>query len=444
MIKESTLSQEEMNRLIHTGYRCQCGSPLSVAWGGSFGYQGYILRCGRDIKHVNFERPVEMSLHTDCNMPGWKLSRERSMALEAKVGPDKKQALMKYEGVAALSTLEAKEIITTMWPGAEKASPAEVFKAITICHQYGLNPLVGHLHLIPFDKKDATGKVVGKTYAAVKGIGANRLIARRKHSFSYIDMTPRYMTEEEEKKVWKTVDPDKIRFIVTLKDTKTGATASGYGEWAKYKSVGGKKYLNNPKGIDKGNSVENMSGIRAERQALDRLYPADMPTSIPFEDELSERPVVEVEPASGSPEKSPVIDAETGEILEGEFTESQGDPGGIFVEENPEPVTAGAPVGTATAGAPPAAVMAPPAAKPPAASTVGTKQPTKKSAAPAPGTREYNIQMIRAAANKLKWDNKRLTDEMAKKYLGVISYDGLTDDELQDFASKLTDMAECA
>ncbi len=419
MIKESTLSLEEMNRLVNSGSRCQCGSNLTIAWGGGFNYQGYILRCGRDVNHVNFERPVEINPYSDTDMPGWKMSRKRRTALEAIVGTEKANALMKYQGVATLSKLEAKEIITTIWPGAEKASPAEVFKAITICHQYGLNPLMGHLYLIPFDKKDKTGKVIGRTYAAVRGINANRLIARRKHSFSYIDMTPRYMTEEEEKKVWKTIDPDKVRFIVTLKDTKTGATASGYGEWAKYKIVNGKKYLNNPKGIDKGNSVENMSGLRAERQALDRLYPADMPSAIPFEDEYIEqqgaRQSVVVEPASIDSEKSPVIDKETGEILDGEFSEIEG-----TAEEVPtgEPVTGG-----------------------PTAAGIGASAAASSSDE---NPRDYNIRMIRSAASKLKWDSKRLGEEIAKKHLSAGSLEALTDDELQEFASKITDMAECA
>ncbi len=450
MIKESTLSRSEMQRLIDSGYRCQCGSLLSVAWGGKFGYQGYILRCGRDVDHVNFERPIEQDLHTDCNMPGWKMSRRRRTALVEKVGQEKAQALMKYQGVATLTKVELADIMNTMWPGADNASPAEVKKAILLCSQYGLNPLANHLYLIPFETKDKkTGAVVKVTYAAVKGINARRLIARRKHSYSEINNTPRYMTEEEEERAWKTVNEDEVRFIVTLRDMVTGATASGYGRWPKWRTWTNpktgevKRYPNDPKGVEKGNSAENMAAIRAERIALDKLYPADMPSAIPFEDEYLEQQraqqSVVIEPSENSQVKPASIDAETGEILDGVFSESesQEEPGGIVVEEDPKPVTATV-EGKVVTGESTTVPTAPPS-KPQQA-----KQSAKKSTAPVPGTREYDIQMIRSAASRLKWDNKRLTDEMAKKYAGVISFDGLTDDELQEFASKITDMAECA
>jgi len=37
------------------GHICgDCGSNLTVAWGGKFGRQEYIIRCGRDVNHKNF------------------------------------------------------------------------------------------------------------------------------------------------------------------------------------------------------------------------------------------------------------------------------------------------------------------------------------------------------------------------------------------------------
>lgn len=437
MLKDSDVSSERMHFLAERG-RCSCGCPLSIAWGGAYGYAGFILRCGKDIDHKDFEVPFEINPYSDTDMPGWKLSKKRRIQLEAKVGPEKKQALMKYEGVATLSKLEAKEIINTMWPGAEKASPAEVFKAITICHQYGLNPLVGHLYLIPFEKKDKkTGQVIGVTYAAVKGINANRVIARRKHSYSYIDNTPRYMTEEEEKRVWKIVDPDQIRYIVTLKDMVTGATASGYGQWSKWKSWTNpktgevKKYPNEPKGIDKGNSPETMSSHRAERQALDRLYPADMPSNIPFEDEFAERQQAQVET------KEPVIDKETGEIIEGQFSEV-GEGEELPLDELPEGDEKTAEPGQT-------AERAAGKGETDLSSQKGKGQkPRGVSAAEADSPRAYNIRMARSAASKLKWTNERLMEELKTRCKGVLSFDEATEDELQNFASQITDMADCA
>jgi len=64
----------------------------------------------------------------------------------------------------------------------------------------------------------------------------------------------------------------------------------------------------------------------------------------------------------------------------------------------------------------------------------------------APGAdseRDYNKQMIREAAGKLKWDFKRLSKEL-KDRTGFGSMDELPDDKLYEVASKLTDLADVA
>ena len=190
--------------------------------------------------------------------------------MEREIGEEKAIAIRKYQGLITLTKEEAKEILVTIWPGAKGP---ELYKAMSICTQYGLNPLMKHLYMIPF-KEGGTDKV---NLVCVLGIGANRLIASRKHQYSYIDDTPRMMTEEEEVRRYGEADKAKLHGITKLKDIKTGAEASGYGEWPRGKE---------PYGTDKGNSKANMVFIRSERQALDKLYPADMPSSdIPVVDE---------------------------------------------------------------------------------------------------------------------------------------------------------------
>jgi len=225
------------------------------------------------------------------------------------------EQLRQYSGITALTEAQAKDILTKLVPGAEGASPVEVFKAARICQDYGLNPLMNHIFLVPFQKKDKDGNVIGETYATVLGIRATRLIASRKHAYSYIDFTPRKMTEDEERKIYGDVDPSQITALTTLKDMKTGATASGYGRWPKMKNYGAKSYENRPQGTDKGNSMENMAMIRSERSAFDRLYPADMPgTEVQTIDESEARGgviAVTVEQSTGER----TIDASTGEIV---------------------------------------------------------------------------------------------------------------------------------
>jgi len=203
--------------------------------------------------------------------------------LNKEFGENKTTALEKYQGVTSLAKPEAREILLTLWPNADKASPAEFYKAMLLCTQYGLNPLMRHLFLIPFYNTEK------KRYehVCVQGITSNRLIASRKHTWTFLDDTPRIGSEAEEIKHYGKVNPDILRVIVKMRDIDTGAEVTAWGEWPMWKTdKQGKRVPNEPKGVDKGNSMMNMGCIHAERKGLDMLYPADMPPSdIPVADE---------------------------------------------------------------------------------------------------------------------------------------------------------------
>jgi len=50
------MAYDEMKRVAET-HRCgECGSLLTVAWGGSFGINSYILRCSKDTNHNTINR----------------------------------------------------------------------------------------------------------------------------------------------------------------------------------------------------------------------------------------------------------------------------------------------------------------------------------------------------------------------------------------------------
>jgi len=203
-------------------------------------------------------------------------------------GKEKVTALQRYEGLTSLTKEDATTIVKTIWPGA---TGAEVFKAINVCVTYALNPLMKHVYLVPFENKK-TGK---DEYVCVLGIGATRLIASRKHKYSYLDDSPRIMNDAEEIKKYGKLDKTKIRFVTKLKDIQSGAEASGWGEISANATV---------YGGDKGNSRENLAAIRSERQALDRLYPADMPgADIPVMDDnyIEGEATVIVEPKQDPP-----------------------------------------------------------------------------------------------------------------------------------------------
>jgi len=202
-------------------------------------------------------------------------------------GEIKTRALDKYMGSMVLTRPQAQEIMEIIWPDAPIQDKVA---AAILCATYQLNPLANHVFLIPF--KDKTGK---KTWARVWGIKAKRLLASRKGGYSYLDMTPRLMTEDEQVKVWGHTQVGYLCYLTWLKDMKTGAEAYGYGRWPENQE---------PYGTDKGNTKANMASIRSESLALDRLRPAEMPTGFAVADEE----YIEVE--------GRVVETTTGEIIE--------------------------------------------------------------------------------------------------------------------------------
>ena len=191
----------------------------------------------------------------------------RMTQLEQAHGLDKTKALAKYQASVTLTERGAMEILDTIWP---EAPATEKKAAALLCAGYKLNPLMGHVFLIKFNKK-RNGQIVGETWARVLGIKAKGLISSRGGAIKYLDMSPRIMTDDEQITVWGKVDQANICFLTRLQDASTEAEAYGYGKWPN---------TADPYGTDKGNTKENMAGIRSESQALDRLRPGEMPSGV--------------------------------------------------------------------------------------------------------------------------------------------------------------------
>ncbi len=166
---------------------------------------------------------------------------------------------------SVITQSQAMFLLKTIWKDAPET---EVIKAAILCRQYNLNPLMGHIFLIKFNKWDKqTGKKIGEEWAIVRGIRAKRAMAQAKHHYSYLD-GPRVMSEEEQKKILGEVEPDKLWAIVVLNDNH-GNLYPGYGFWPKDVGV---------YGGDKGNTPRNMAFIRAEANALDKLEGGELPS----------------------------------------------------------------------------------------------------------------------------------------------------------------------
>uniref|UniRef100_A0A6M3J3U1 Putative DNA recombination protein n=1 Tax=viral metagenome TaxID=1070528 RepID=A0A6M3J3U1_9ZZZZ len=144
-----------------------------------------------------------------------------------------------------------------------KATHDAIMKAAIYCASYKLDP-GRDVFLIPF--KDE--------WVVVWGIKATRKVAQRSGFYSYVDDSPRVMTEEEQMKIFGRIK-EPIRAICKLRDER-GNEASGYGYWPEGQ---------NPQGTDKGNSPENMAFIRAERNAIEKLKSGAIPQGVEVMDE---------------------------------------------------------------------------------------------------------------------------------------------------------------
>lgn len=284
--ESETTTNEDLVKLRKTNRCRECGARLSLYY--DLEKKKVFIACWDWYRshHEGIER--EASRYEQKGIDALNIKARREI-MEQTYGKGKTQALTKWAGVLAPSEKDLTEILDLLFP---KAPEKDKKRALLLCLSYKLNPLANHVFLIPF--KD--------TWVLVQSIKAKRLLASRRGSFSYVDNTPRVMSEDEQKKIFGEVQPDRLWAITKLKDTATGAEAVGYGF-----------YLNKeqPYGIDKGNSQQNMAFIRSESQAIDRLRPSEMPTGVEvMPEEAAEAAVIEAE--------YKVVDKETGELSEPE------------------------------------------------------------------------------------------------------------------------------
>ena len=209
--------------------------------------------------------------------------------MEQEHGEVRTKALLKLPTTGALTQNQAMHILKLVYP---KAPEDEIIRCALLCRDFGLHPLMKEVYLIPF--KDKAGN---DNYVTVLGISATRKLVAQRGSYSYLDNTPRIMTEQEQRNIFGEVDAINIRAITKLK-TREGLEAQGYGSWPKNKE---------PLGVDKGNSKANMAFIRSERNAFGRLFTDAIPQGVEVIDEAY----------VDAPDVGKIIDS-TGEIIEQE------------------------------------------------------------------------------------------------------------------------------
>ena len=269
----ATLISESQAKEYVAHFRCSCGSDLDYTIGGrnSSGERLVQICCVENRTHhetVRRESLAELEEEGRVLVPPYiqyNIDKKRRTRMEQEYGTGRAATLAKYESVISLTEPEAMKVLRLVYP---KAPDMMIQSAAILCAQYSLNPLKKHVYILgPFTDHDTQEQ----SWSLVQSIGSKRLLARREArkrgtKYDYEDFSPRIMTDEEQKKIRGHLEPENIWFITILNSPEGRVYGTGF--WPRDKKV---------KGADKGNTKENMAAIHSESQALDRLFPSEMP-----------------------------------------------------------------------------------------------------------------------------------------------------------------------
>ena len=284
---DENLTQDDLKRMVDT-HRCnECGNTLTVAWGGYFGINDYVLKCSNP-EHGTIA-PKRSAVKGEETYQEY-IRREYQM--EKELGQEKSRALATIPRTGHLTQSQAMHVLKLVYP---QAPDGEIVRCAILCRDFGLHPLMKEVYIIPFGQGDK------RTWSTVIGITANRkMAADRKGAYSFVDDSPRAASQKEIIKQFGEDSEEAEDNLISICKVrgKDGNEAIGFGLWPKDKA---------PYGMDKGNTKRNMTNIRAERQALDRLPGEPLPREFDVIDEAyTEAPEIRV------------FNEKTGEITEPE------------------------------------------------------------------------------------------------------------------------------
>ncbi len=283
-ITEDQMSEQEMKQVVaNPQYKCgECGAGINLAWGGSLGYDGYIIRCAKNVEHstiskYNREREEYMTLvKRDAGLDSTSLEKMSEAQMLVRVGQAK-------------------------FP--QELKPDEKKLLAIACVTYGFDPIMHELSIYQ-----------GNPYVSIDGR------YRKAQETGRLDGVETRPATQDEKSAWQIPGGDYFfRAEVYVK----GSTRPfvGWGRVRKTETEG-KEFLpvvNNP---------QRMAEKRAEAQALRKAFhiplPSaeyigsgeDVPIDADFEvlEEKAKRARVEAEPL---PEPTPEATEPTQEASEG-------------------------------------------------------------------------------------------------------------------------------
>ncbi len=284
-------SEDNLKKIRRNNVCAECGRQLAI----------YLAHDGRS--YIACSGQVHEGIAREYTPPREdyesKIRRETELVNEH--GQETSSALAHIPKQGQLTKSEAMEVLKLVYPNVPEP---EIVRTALLCRDFGLHPLMKEVYIIPFKEKG--GK---DNWVTVLGINATRKMMARMGSFSYVDNTPRVMTEQEQKEIFGEVHTDRIQAITKLR-TKGGLEAQGYGSY---------QDKDTPYGTEKGNTKANMAFIRSERQAFSRLFPDAIPQQIDIVDEAYVEGIGNVDKKTGE------IKAKE-EAIEGEFKEVTPEP----------------------------------------------------------------------------------------------------------------------
>ena len=271
MITEETMTYDEMKKAVDQGYLCaKCQGALTIGWGGGFGINGYILRCGNDINHTGitrhdkkYEQKIKEGFSMDSN------------------------ALMTMPEAAMMKRVEMARFPQELTV-ADKRLLAQV--AIT----YGFDPLMGEVTIYE-----------GRPYVSIDGR------YRKAQETGRLDGVETRPASKKEKEDWQIPEGDWFfRSEVYVKDASHPFIA--WGRVRASETRPGSRRQGDTTSTYKPiqNNPQRMAEKRAEAQALRKAFHIPLPS---VED-------------IGSPDydaESVEVDVTTGEITEGAKTSAE-------------------------------------------------------------------------------------------------------------------------